>query len=204
MNRNSSLFYYNTRYDGNTLLNTIEKFNPSTGNWEILDVAMTTHRCDAGVTVVRRWRHDNQWRLLQEPFSLCCLLLLHWCACFLQLARGFLGKKDAIIGNTIPVINHQPHFDWLESSGNRCAWGVGNGSVNNHNMDLSETWGKRQRHIVQYFWKYIRINCIYVCVLIIMYLHDFTVLCVLPLYSCFYTCIEFTCTVSNFNPQMWY
>lgn len=41
-------------YDGNTLLNTIEKFDPTTGNWEILDIAMTTHRCDAGVTVVRK------------------------------------------------------------------------------------------------------------------------------------------------------
>ncbi|XP_060063819.1 kelch-like protein 12 [Ylistrum balloti] len=41
-------------YDGNTLLNTVESYDPTTGTWELLDSAMKTQRCDAGVTVARK------------------------------------------------------------------------------------------------------------------------------------------------------
>lgn len=41
-------------YDGNTLLNTVESYNPLTGKWSILEPSMNTHRCDAGITVVRK------------------------------------------------------------------------------------------------------------------------------------------------------
>ncbi|CAC5365929.1 KLHL12 [Mytilus coruscus] len=41
-------------YDGNTLLNTVECYDPLTGKWSVLDPSMNTHRCDAGITVVRK------------------------------------------------------------------------------------------------------------------------------------------------------
>ena len=44
------LFYY--RYDGNTLLDSVESFDPLKNMWEPLEENMSIQRCDAGVTVV--------------------------------------------------------------------------------------------------------------------------------------------------------
>ena len=41
------------RYDGNTLLNTVEVYDPLRDTWDVLDDSMATPRCDAGVCVVR-------------------------------------------------------------------------------------------------------------------------------------------------------
>ncbi|KAK3101658.1 hypothetical protein FSP39_005276 [Pinctada imbricata] len=41
-------------YDGTSLLSTVESYEPLTGVWEMLENAMSTPRCDAGVAVVRK------------------------------------------------------------------------------------------------------------------------------------------------------
>ena len=41
-------------YDGNTLLNCIECYDPFLDSWELLEATMSAQRCDAGVAVVRK------------------------------------------------------------------------------------------------------------------------------------------------------
>lgn len=45
---------YVCSYDGSTLLNCIESYDPHMETWQLLDANMASHRCDAGVAVVRR------------------------------------------------------------------------------------------------------------------------------------------------------
>ena len=40
-------------YDGKALLDTLEQYDPNTGQWKTLTQTMATSRCDAGVTVIR-------------------------------------------------------------------------------------------------------------------------------------------------------
>ena len=42
------------RYDGNTLLDTVESYDPIMDKWTVLETTMSTQRCDAGVAVVRK------------------------------------------------------------------------------------------------------------------------------------------------------
>ena len=46
--------YFIDRYDGNTLLNCIESYDPGTDAWDLLESNMVSQRCDAGVCVVRK------------------------------------------------------------------------------------------------------------------------------------------------------
>lgn len=51
---NNAIVYDVNRYDGNTLLNSVECYDAQTDAWELLDRSMTVQRCDAGVAVVRK------------------------------------------------------------------------------------------------------------------------------------------------------
>lgn len=76
------------RYDGNSLLSSIECYDPVLDSWEVV-TSMATQRCDAGVCVLReKWKHGCQtlnrqrltgigfwsidWQLTPVTDLLCC------------------------------------------------------------------------------------------------------------------------------------
>ncbi|KAL5015190.1 hypothetical protein ScPMuIL_009460 [Solemya velum] len=48
----TTLFFFSDRYDGNTLLSSVESYAPLTCTWELLETSMSTPRCDAGIAVI--------------------------------------------------------------------------------------------------------------------------------------------------------
>ena len=59
-----------SRYDGNSLLSSIECYDPVIDSWEVV-TSMATQRCDAGVCVLReKWRRRR--RVLVFPWAPCC------------------------------------------------------------------------------------------------------------------------------------
>ena len=55
-------------YDGKTLLDTLEVYDPKQGTWKNMSKSMAISRCDAGVTVIRPvWK----WLPLSSPHSMC-------------------------------------------------------------------------------------------------------------------------------------
>lgn len=82
-------------YDGSTLLNCIECYDPGQEAWELLPSTMSAQRCDAGVTVVRhRWpgvcstdaAHSPMGSLLQQHIQ------TMWSGVTGLLKRGATGK----------------------------------------------------------------------------------------------------------------
>ena len=90
LNQNFILFLLSYRYDGNTLLNTVESYDPMTGKWSMLETPMNTHRCDAGITVVRKIWCKYKWcvyeviHILSNNCSMQVYKLLSDCTCSLK------------------------------------------------------------------------------------------------------------------------